>query len=159
MHHVETKANCMRVRVIGLGKAFRMDLDEVFVSADDMYHMRHRIYRPCQLSVLSSDCAPKVAHTMSLNDTGAFSASAISWAFALTLALLVRIVLNASLKLFCLPCLDTISLSCLLAHNDSPSFRSCDPSRGEIPWSNGNSFGLGRLAEVRPSRSPSDVDG
>lgn len=42
-----------------------------------------------------------VQHTMSFGDTGAFSASAISCAFWLTLPFLVRIVLIASLKLFC----------------------------------------------------------
>ena len=42
--------------------------------------------------------------TISLGDTGAFSASAISCAFWLTLAFRVRIVLKASLRLFCLPC-------------------------------------------------------
>jgi hypothetical protein len=48
VHHVETNANCISVRVIGLGKAFRIDLDEVFVRADDRYHIRQSIYRPCQ---------------------------------------------------------------------------------------------------------------
>ena len=38
--------------------------------------------------------------TINLNETGAFRASAISWALALTLPFLVRIVLIASLKLF-----------------------------------------------------------
>lgn len=36
-HHNETKANCMIVRVIGCGKAFRIDFDDVFVSADVKY--------------------------------------------------------------------------------------------------------------------------
>lgn len=94
---------------------------------------------------------------MSLTDTGAFNASAISWAFALTLALLVRIVLKASLRLFCLPCMGTTSLPCLLAHIDSLSLRSCDPLPGEVPCSNGNSRGLGRLPVLRPRRSPSGV--
>ena len=94
---------------------------------------------------------------MSFTDTGAFRASAISWAFALTLALLVRIVLKASLRLFCLPCLGTISFPCLLGHTGSLSFRSFDASPGDVPCSNGISCGLGRLPELRPSRSPSDV--
>lgn len=59
MHHVETKANCISVRVIGFGKAFRIDFDEVFVRAEDMYQMRHSIYGPCQLSSPSSDLAPR----------------------------------------------------------------------------------------------------
>jgi hypothetical protein len=42
---------------------------------------------------------------MSLGDSGALSASAISCAFCVTLAFLVRIVLIASVKLFCRPCL------------------------------------------------------
>lgn len=41
---------------------------------------------------------------MSLPDTGALRASAISCAFWLTLPFLVRTVRIASLKLFCLPC-------------------------------------------------------
>ena len=40
---------------------------------------------------------------MSLKDTGAFSASPISLALSVTLPLLLCIVLNASLKLFCRP--------------------------------------------------------
>lgn len=43
--------------------------------------------------------------TTSLGETGAFSASAISWAFWLILPFLVLMVLIASLKLFCRPCL------------------------------------------------------
>lgn len=42
---------------------------------------------------------------MSFGESGALSASAISWAFWLTLPLRVRIVLKASLKLFWRPCL------------------------------------------------------
>lgn len=34
----------MRVRVAGLGKAFKMDFEEVFVRAEEVYHNRHRIY-------------------------------------------------------------------------------------------------------------------
>lgn len=34
----------MRVSVAGFGKAFRMDFDEVFVSADEEYQIRHIIY-------------------------------------------------------------------------------------------------------------------
>lgn len=33
------------VKVAGLAKALRMDFAEVLVSADDAYHMMHRIYR------------------------------------------------------------------------------------------------------------------
>jgi hypothetical protein len=35
----DTRANCMRVNVAGLSKALSMDLDEVFVRADDQYHI------------------------------------------------------------------------------------------------------------------------
>ena len=41
--------------------------------------------------------------TTSFRDTGALRASAISWAFALTLPFLLRMVLIASLKLFWRP--------------------------------------------------------
>lgn len=39
-HHIDTKANCTTVRVMGLGKAFRIDFDEVFVTAEVMYQIR-----------------------------------------------------------------------------------------------------------------------
>lgn len=39
-----TKANCINVRVAGFGKAFRMDLEEVFVRALEVYHTIQRIY-------------------------------------------------------------------------------------------------------------------
>ena len=38
-----TNANCMRVRVAGLGKALSMDFEEVFVRALEKYHMIHSI--------------------------------------------------------------------------------------------------------------------
>ena len=38
-HHPETNANCIIVRVIGLGKALRMDLEEVLVSAELKYQI------------------------------------------------------------------------------------------------------------------------
>lgn len=43
-HHIETKANWTIVRVIGFGRAFRMDLDDVFVRAEVMYQTRQSIY-------------------------------------------------------------------------------------------------------------------
>jgi len=46
----------------------------------------------------------EAVHTISLGDTGAFNASDISCTFALTLPFLVRIVLKASPRLFCLLC-------------------------------------------------------
>ena len=42
-HHIDTNANCTIVRVIGFGSAFRMDFDDVFVSAEVMYQMRQRL--------------------------------------------------------------------------------------------------------------------
>lgn len=41
-HHIETKANCTIVRVIGFGRAFRIDFDEVFVTAEVRYQTRQR---------------------------------------------------------------------------------------------------------------------
>ena len=41
---MDTKANWTRVRVIGLGKAFKIDFDEVFVRAELVYQTRQRIY-------------------------------------------------------------------------------------------------------------------
>ena len=41
-HQPETKANCMIVSVIGLGKALRMDLEDVLVKAELKYQTRHR---------------------------------------------------------------------------------------------------------------------
>jgi hypothetical protein len=42
-HHIETNANCTIVRVIGLGRAFKMDLEDVFVVAEVIYHIRQSI--------------------------------------------------------------------------------------------------------------------
>lgn len=39
-----TKANCIRVRVAGFGKALRMDFEEVFVRALEVYHIIQRVY-------------------------------------------------------------------------------------------------------------------
>lgn len=39
-----TKKNWTRVRVAGLGKALRIDFEDVFVRALDMYHIMQRIY-------------------------------------------------------------------------------------------------------------------
>ena len=45
IHHAETKANCMMVRVIGLGKELRIDLEEVLVRAELKYQIRHRTWQ------------------------------------------------------------------------------------------------------------------
>jgi hypothetical protein len=39
-----TNPNCIRVRVAGFGKAFRMDFEEVFVRALDIYQTIQRIF-------------------------------------------------------------------------------------------------------------------
>lgn len=39
-----TKKNWISVRVAGLGKALRIDFEDVFVRALDMYHIMQRIY-------------------------------------------------------------------------------------------------------------------
>jgi hypothetical protein len=43
----ETNANWIKVKVAGLLKAFRMDLEEVLVSAEDAYQARQRIWVKC----------------------------------------------------------------------------------------------------------------
>lgn len=42
MQKDETNANCMRVSVAGLGRALRMDFEEVFVRALEKYQMIQR---------------------------------------------------------------------------------------------------------------------
>ena len=78
-HHSDTDANCAMVRVTGWGKALRMDFEEVFVSAEVMYHV---IQRP-----------------INFQDMGALRASANSCAFSLTLPCLLRNLASASLTL------------------------------------------------------------
>jgi hypothetical protein len=96
-----TKPNCTRVRVAGLGKELRMVFEEVLVKALDKYQMKQRIY-----GSVSKTCTVdgEGRRTTNLGETGALSASEISWMLALTLPFLVRIVLKASPKLFCLEC-------------------------------------------------------
>jgi hypothetical protein len=43
MHHIDTNANCTAVRVTGFGRAFRMDFEDVFVTAEVKYQMRQRV--------------------------------------------------------------------------------------------------------------------
>lgn len=64
--YAATHANCIIVSVAGLSKAVRIDLDEVFVRAEDQYHATHS--------------------PISFHDTGARRATATSCAFWLTLA-------------------------------------------------------------------------
>ena len=49
-HHIETKPNCTIVRVIGFGRASKIDLDEVLVSAEVMYQIRQRL---CEQGMIS----------------------------------------------------------------------------------------------------------
>jgi hypothetical protein len=102
IQNVATKANWMRVSVAGFGKALRIDLEDVLVRALEKYQMMQSVYS--RLSAIEIISCIGGLRTISLGDTGAFRASDISCTFWLTLPLLVRIVLKASLKLFCLPC-------------------------------------------------------
>lgn len=43
MHHIDTNANCTTVRVTGFGRAFRMDFEDVLVTAEVKYQMRQRV--------------------------------------------------------------------------------------------------------------------
>lgn len=85
MHSDETKANCTRVSVAGLSKAIRIDLEDVLVRAEEVYHMRHRIYVvQRQVSTWLGCVEERVRYgrvgrrTMSLGETGARRASASS---------------------------------------------------------------------------------
>ena len=42
MHHPETKANWITVKVIGFGKALRIDFEDVLVRAELKYQIRQR---------------------------------------------------------------------------------------------------------------------
>lgn len=44
MQNEDTNANWTMVRVAGLSKAVRIDLEDVFVNAEDQYHITHNIY-------------------------------------------------------------------------------------------------------------------
>lgn len=79
-HQNDTNANWMMVKVIGIGRAFKMDFEDVLVSADVRYQI---IQRP-----------------INRYETGARRASANSCALALILPLRARIVVIASLILF-----------------------------------------------------------
>lgn len=92
-----TKKNWMSVRVAGLGNALRMDFEDVFVKALDMYHIIQRIY-DYQYWLSKREGGLR---TINLGDTGAFRASESSCTLALTLPFRVRIILRASLSDFC----------------------------------------------------------
>lgn len=91
IHSDDTNANWTRVRVAGLLKAVRMDLEEVFVRAEDAYHMRHntwgntalatRVHHVSALSTRQSrlgNVRTRGKRTMSFGEMGARRASAIS---------------------------------------------------------------------------------
>ncbi len=99
--YVHTNPNCMSVRVAGFGKAIKMVFEDVFVRAEARYQTMQSVY-DYQHTAKSGDGNWRL--TISFGDTGAFRAPAISWALAVTLPFLERMVLNASVKLFCLPC-------------------------------------------------------
>ena len=43
-HHRDTNANCTIVSVTGLGRAFKMDFEDVLVTADVRYQTRHKTW-------------------------------------------------------------------------------------------------------------------
>ena len=78
--------------------------------------------------------APMELQTINFGDTGALSASEISCTFALTLPFLVRMVLKASLKLFCLPCPLPPELTGVHVEPRNPlSLRDCHLSTAGAP--------------------------
>src|SRR5579859_2232394 len=96
--------------------------------------------------------------TMSLGETGTFSASAISCALALTLALRPLIVLMASLRLFCRPCLVFVVLATPLVQSEYFSFRGCHQSFGNSPLAVPFCLlGIGDLDMACPSDSSQKV--
>lgn len=112
-HHIETKPNWTIVRVIGLWRVTKIDLDDVLVSAEVIYQMRKRL---CAQVTISNRLKSKVRippqyqHTMSLYETGAFKASASSCALTLTLrrrALIEPIVWLMLLRGRCLEAFDS----------------------------------------------------
>ena len=46
-----TKANCIKVSVAGFGNALRMDFEEVFVRALEVYHIIQRVYNKHQYDI------------------------------------------------------------------------------------------------------------
>src|SRR5262245_58675269 len=138
-----TNANWTRVKVAGMSNALRMDFEDVFVRTDVVYHTMQRI---CVVSARPVH-REELRHTISRGDTGARSASAISWAFWLTLPCLVRIVRIASLRLFC--------LACPLAFAPFPKLLSRLGSHLGVRGSSLNWIGPRRSLGLRPPESPS----
>ena len=135
-HQKKTEANCIIVSVAGFGKALRIDLEEVFVSAEVIYHT---MQNACSESVtVFLRMSRSLLLTISLYETGALSASANSCAFSLTLPCLVRILCSASLTLLLCRCVCTppgrasrnLWLIFLEGHRSSPF----EPDPGVISW-------------------------
>jgi len=72
---VETNANCMIVRVAGLGNALSIAFEEVLVRALEAYQTIQRI---CQCQGNTCTHVVEWSLTTSFGDTGAFKASEIS---------------------------------------------------------------------------------
>jgi hypothetical protein len=125
-----TKPNCMSVRVAGFGKAIKMLFEEVLVRADERYQIMQSVYDHQHTVKFGGD---DWGRTISFGDTGAFKAPAISCAFALTLPFRERMVLNASVKLFCLPCTLPVGWYAALPVQDVGigSLRVCHRSKGD----------------------------
>lgn len=106
-HQKVTSANCMIVKVTGMGNDVKMALDEVFVMIEVMYQKAHRPYKSVYQRRFAATDPLWYTPTTNFIDTGALSDSAISCTFSLMLAPRPRVltVLMASLKLFCRPCL------------------------------------------------------
>lgn len=89
--------------------------------------------------------------TTSLGESGALSASAISWAFWLTLPLRVLIVLKASLRLFWRPCLVEGPGAAAFTTPNLASLRGCHLSAGFVlPLACAAWLGLADRDELRP---------
>lgn len=69
MQREDTKANWTSVKVAGLSKALRMDLDEVLVKADDVYHMRQRIcHKWPRLATVRRSCTQDAGSPLQKDD-------------------------------------------------------------------------------------------
>jgi len=52
MQNEDTNANWTMVRVAGLSNAVRIDLEDVFVNAEDQYHITHNIYSKASVTTV-----------------------------------------------------------------------------------------------------------
>lgn len=74
-HQNDTNANWIMVNVIGIGRAFKIDFEDVLVSADVRYQIIQRPYT--DISLASAALYPS-KHTINRYETGARRASANS---------------------------------------------------------------------------------